>query len=104
MSGTGALIGNLLNIKPVLGLIDGTVQPVTKARGMKKAINEMVKAIPENTFKIHIAHAMAYDDAELLRQNVEKKYPDAEVVLSELGPVIGAHLGPGAMGVLYLHN
>ncbi len=47
---------------------------------------------------------MAYDDAELLRQNVEKKYPDAEVVLSELGPVIGAHLGPGAMGVLYLHN
>jgi len=104
LSGTGAFIGKLLNIKPVLGLIDGVVQPVSKARGMKKAISEMVKAIPPTAFTIHIAHAMAQKEAEILCQQVEKKFPDASVILSELGPVIGAHLGPGAMGVLYLYK
>ncbi len=104
LSGTGAFIGKLLNIKPVLGLIDGTVQPVSKARGMKKAISEMVKTIPPTAFTIHIAHAMAQSEAEILRQQVEKKFPDADVFLSELGPVIGSHLGPGAMGVLYLYK
>ncbi len=57
----------------------------------RKQLMKWLKQYRKILFKIHIAHAMAYDDAELLRQNVEKKYPDAEVVLSELGPVIGAH-------------
>lgn len=104
LSNTGALIGNLLNIKPVLGLIDGVVQPVSKARGKKKAVKQMVDAIPAGSFLIHIAHALAFDEAEQLQKQVAEKFPDASVVLSELGPVIGSHLGPGALGILYLHR
>ena len=102
LSNTGAFIGNLLNIKPVLGLIDGTVQPVGKTRGKKKALEMMMEAIPTNASTIHVAHAMAAKEAESLRQQVAAKFPDATVLLSELGPVIGAHLGPGALGILYL--
>lgn len=104
LSNAGALIGNLLNIKPVLGLIDGTVQPVSKARGKKKAIQQMVEAIPESAFMIHVAHALAGEEAQNLRNQIAEKFPHSDVILSELGPVIGAHLGPGALGVLYLFS
>ncbi|SMP61155.1 DegV family protein [Anoxynatronum buryatiense] len=102
LSNAGALIGNLFNIKPVLGLIDGTVQPVDKTRGKKKALEKMIASIPADASMIHVAHAMASTEAETLRRQVAEQFPDATVVLSELGPVIGAHLGPGAMGILYL--
>ncbi|MEN1760047.1 DegV family protein [Anoxynatronum sibiricum] len=102
LSNAGALIGNLLNIKPVLGLIDGTVQPVGKTRGKKKALEKMIASIPSDASMIHVAHAMASTEAETLRRQVAEQFPGATVVLSELGPVIGAHLGPGAMGILYL--
>ncbi len=104
LSNAGALIGNLLNIKPVLGLIDGIVRPVSKARGKKKALQQMIDAIPPTTFLIHIAHALAFEEAEQLKEVVAQNFPDATVVLSELGPVIGSHLGPGALGILYLHH
>lgn len=104
LSNAGALIGNLLNIKPVLGLIDGVVQPILKARGKKKALQKMMDAIPPTSFLIHIAHALAFKEAEQLKEQVAQKFPNATVVLSELGPVIGSHLGPGALGILYLHH
>jgi len=104
LSNTGALIGNLLNIKPVLGLIDGTVQPVSKVRGKNKALQQMIGAIHPNSFHIHVAHALAFEEAENLKKQVSERFPEARVVLSELGPVIGSHLGPGALGVLYLYH
>ncbi|MDW7671317.1 MAG: DegV family protein [Bacillota bacterium] len=104
LSNAGALIGNLLNIKPVIGLIDGTLQPVSKARGKKKAIQQMVQAVPPSSFLIHVAHVMAVDEATIVMNQLAEKFPDAEVVLFELGPVIGSHLGPGALGVLYLYK
>ena len=104
LSNAGAFIGTLLNIKPVLGLINGTVQPVGKARGKKKALARMVAAVPNGTFLVHVAHVMSADEAGVLRELLEAQLPQAEIILSELGPVIGAHLGPGAMGILYLYR
>ena len=104
LSNTGALIGNLLNIKPVLGLIDGTVQPVAKTRGKKKAIQGMIDAVPETSFLIHVAHVLSVEEASQVCDQLRVKFPDAQVILSELGPVIGAHLGPGTLGILYLYK
>ncbi len=104
LSNAGALIGNLLNIRPVLGLIDGIVQPVSKARGKKKALQKMLDDIPESAFLIHAAHVVSPAEAQLLKNQLVQKFPNAEVVVSELGPVIGSHLGPGALGVLYLYK
>ena len=104
LSNAGAMIGNLLNIRPVLGLIDGTVQPVFKARGKKKAVQKMLDDIPESSYLIHAAHVVSPAEAQLLKNQLVQKFPNAEVVVSELGPVIGSHLGPGALGVLYLYK
>jgi DegV family protein with EDD domain len=104
LSNAGAMIGNLLNIRPVLGLINGTVQPVFKARGKKKALQKMLDDIPESTYLIHAAHVVSPAKAQLLKNQLVQKFPNAEVVVSELGPVIGSHLGPGALGVLYLYK
>ncbi len=104
LSNAGALIGNLLNIKPVLGLLEGTVKPVSKARGKKKAVQQMVDAIPDNAYLIHVAHALAAEEAQELSKEVAARFPMAKVFVSELGPVIGSHLGPGTLGILYMHH
>lgn len=105
-----ALLGGLLNIKPILTLEDGKIVPAARARGTKKAIAEMVERL-----KAHIAahpgelvldflHVQDPEAAKTLEQAVR----DAGVAftkgeLVEIGAVISAHTGPGTFAV-YAHN
>jgi len=99
-----ALIGGLLGIKPILGQVDGEVHPVDKVRGGRRAhprIVELLKGMvkPDQPLFAMIGHASAPRWAGQLRELLVKSFNIAEIRESEIGPVVGAHAGPGTVGV-----
>lgn len=96
-----ALIGSILNVKPVLALIDGKLEPVAKVRGKKKALETMAERIPNDVSLVTILHIFSIDEAEDVKAMIQEKHPGVKVQIGELGPVIGAHLGPKAIGICY---
>ena len=113
VSNTSALVGSLLNIKPVLYVPDeGTLNVVQKARGRKKALEAILNGILHDLSDVDTAgrqmlilHADCLQDAEYIRDAVRKAHPDfGEIRISSLGVVIGAHCGPGLLAIFYLCN
>ena len=111
VSNASALVGSLLNIKPVLYVPDaGTLDVVKKARGRKNAVQEIISGILHDLSRIdptdltiHILHADCRADAETVEAAVRKAYPMVgRITITQLGVVIGAHCGPGLLTVFYL--
>ena len=102
LSSTQAFIGTLLSIKPIIALIDGKLEPIDKVRGKSKAIAALISSIPNNVKRISIAQIQNLEDAEEIRVVLKEKFPEAEISFSELGPVVGSHLGPKALGICYI--
>ena len=103
-----ALIGKALNIKPILKIDkEGKIGKVSTTRGFKqgmKALVETMKDIGENLadHPISIIHADNLENAEYLKQLViEAIGPEANIWIQPIGPVIGCHAGPGAVGIVY---
>jgi DegV family protein with EDD domain len=105
-----ALMGSVLNVKPILGIEDGEVVPLTRARGRAKAFEEFRKRFEAATtdgpgLDIGIAHAEAEDAVEQLRGIVLATRPQAEVKLvTSLGAVVGTHAGPGTVGFFWFQR
>jgi DegV family protein with EDD domain len=104
-----ALMGNLMNVKPILALEDGEVVPLTRARGRAKALEEFRRrfeaATTDGPVDVGIVHAEAEDAAEQVRQLVLAARPQAEVKLvTSLGAVVGTHGGPGTVGLLWFQR
>ncbi|KNF10003.1 EDD domain protein, DegV family [Gottschalkia purinilytica] len=99
LSNVEAVIGTLLNIKPIIGLIEGKLIATEKIRGKKKAINNMIDKVPDHVKKISIGHVQNIDEALELKSILETKFSNARITIDEIGPVIGAHLGPKAIGI-----
>lgn len=98
-----AWVGSLLGIKPVLGVEKGEVVPLEKVRGGRAAHPKMLELLrqgldPERPAVVAIAHARAPVWADRLRQLLEEELPLAEVLMGEMGPVVGTHAGPGTVG------
>ena len=111
VSNASALVGSLLSIKPVLYVPDrGTLDVVRKARGRKAALRTIIDGVVHDLSKIdctgetiHILHADCRADAEYVRDEIRKAYPQVgEITITSLGVVIGAHCGPGLLTVFYL--
>jgi len=99
MNGTVAGLGNLLQIKPLLKMHDGnpTAERVrTSSRAIKRLISLLSDLAPLE--QVAIVHSYAPDKGEHLRQLVQHLLPAGEVPSVNLTPVIGAHIGPGAVG------
>ena len=94
-------VGNLLNIKPIIQLKDGELSLLEKTRGKKKALVGIIEKIPETVEKISICYTLNKDEAEEIQESVKKQFPNARVTIDGLGPVIGAHLGPKAIGFCF---
>ncbi len=94
-------VGNLLNIKPIIQLKDGKLELLEKLRGKNKALQSIMSKVPEDVEKIGICHILNYDLAEKLKIQLENNFPQAIITIDELGPVIGSHLGPGAIGLCF---
>lgn len=107
VSGVTAVVGTLLNIKPVLHVDnEGHLISVSKAKGRKAALRALAEkardTINRTETQMMISHSDAAEDAETLRQMVmEMVAPDKEIIVGEIGPVIGSHCGPGTMALFF---
>jgi fatty acid kinase fatty acid binding subunit len=105
-----ALAGSLLNVKPILEIRHGVVEPVGRVRGRQKALEEFARLFGEDTedregLHTAIAHANAPEWIEVLTDLVAKTRPKATVDLVQLlGAVVGAHAGPGAVGFFWFQD
>jgi len=99
-----ALLGSLLNVKPILQLKDGEVVPLGRARGRPQALNRLVELLERDgkVSQLAIMHGAAQTDAEQLRERVASSYPGVDIQLTEIGAVLGTHTGPGVIGFTYL--
>lgn len=101
LSTTQAALGTLLNIKPIIALIDGKLEPIDKVRGKAKAIEAMIGNIPDNVKRISLCHIENIEEALEVQEILMKRFPEALVIIDDLGPVVGSHLGPKALGICY---
>jgi len=102
--------GELLHIRPILTIQEGEVVPVKRVRGNRKAFQEFESAFESATVdrasvRVGIAHAEAPEKAEALRKMVRATRPAAEIeIVTTLGPVVGAHAGPGTVGFFWFDD
>jgi DegV family protein with EDD domain len=105
-----AFAGGLLHVKPILAIVDGEVAPVKRVRGERKAFGELVSALEEKTtdepgWRFAVAHAAAPERAAELEAVIRERRPNAELELDvPLGAVIGAHAGPGTLGLFWFRD
>ncbi|HVT59154.1 MAG TPA: DegV family protein [Thermoanaerobaculia bacterium] len=98
-----AVLGNLLGIKPILGLADGEVVPVDRVRGGRAAHPRLIELFreridPARPVAAGIGHAKAPVWADRLRALLEQNFRISELLVTEIGPVVGTHAGPGTVG------
>jgi DegV family protein with EDD domain len=98
-----AIMGNLLGIKPILGVVDGEIVPVDRVRGGRAAHPRLIELFrervdPKRPVLVTIAHAKAPVWADRLRGLIEKNFQVKEILIAEMGPVVAANAGPGTVG------
>ena len=101
-----SLLGSLLQIKPVLYADpEGMVAPYDKVRGRSKIIPSLINAAlknvrPDNPVNLSVVHTGAEESARLLLEKLKSHYEIADHHIGMVGPAIGAHIGPGAVGLM----
>ena len=96
-----AFLGTLLNVKPLLTIKGGVAHPLERARSRRKAIDRMCE-IAEGLAPLEdigVLHSTTPDDAEALAQRLSHLVSRDRIVMARVGPVVGTHLGPGALAV-----
>lgn len=98
-----AIVGKWLGIKPILGVVDGEVAPVDRVRGGQAAQRRIVQLLEERLdtqrpVVVVVAHARAPVWAERLRVLIEQSFTPCELIVTDIGPVVGTHAGPGCVG------
>ncbi|MCM3663600.1 DegV family protein [Mesobacillus subterraneus] len=104
LSSAQALIGSLLQVKPLLHFEDKKIVPFEKVRTRKKALNRVVELLAEDAgsggeYRAVVIHANREEEAREWKSELEAQFPNVEFMLSYFGPVIGTHLGEGSMGM-----
>lgn len=99
-----ALVGTLLNVKPLLSAERGKIVPVENVRSHRRALERLVEIVLNSgpVQEIAVVHANALECAERVREMLTRVYPTKPVLVSETGPVLGTHAGPGAIGIAWL--
>lgn len=108
VSGTAAVVGTLLDVKPVLHVdSEGRLVPVARVKGHKKSIRMLVDKLqelivnPENQV-IAISHGDCIEDVEFLAKLIKEKVNVKDIIINNIGPAIGTHSGPGTLAVFFL--
>lgn len=104
LSAASALIGGLLQLKPILCFEDKKIVPFEKIRTKKKALKRAEELFgenmePDSRYIATIIHGNREDEAKEWKTELESKYPNVEFSISYFGPVIGTHLGEGSFGL-----
>ena len=105
-----AFAGTLLNVKPILGLVDGEVVPLKRVRGSQKAVEELAALLAAGTadlpsLRIGMVDAAAPARLAVLERLVRATRPRATIeVVGSLGAVVGTHAGPGTLGLFWFDD
>jgi DegV family protein with EDD domain len=104
IGGAQAMLGSMLSIKPIITVSDGAVEQAGKVRTRSKALRFMLDRIPEGRVEsICVMHSGASDLDEFL-ELAKPKIGAAEIVVGRIGPVVGVHVGPGAIGTAWIEQ
>lgn len=107
IGGAGALIGNLFKIIPILTVEEGKTAILSKVRMKEKAVLTMVERMLQDIMlhglgEIAVVHINCLKEAKTLSQMImDKLEGEGNIEISDIGPVIGLHVGPGAIGIAY---
>jgi len=95
----GALVGSMLRVKPVLTLQEGQVTPLERVRTQEKALSRVIELAGsgQGPMCALVGHAAAADAADRIARALEPR--TESLIVAPLGPVVGAHAGPGTVGV-----
>ena len=110
LSDTQAFLGSLLKIKPILHVSDeGRLVPLKKARGREFSLESMVELMKEKITEpekqtLFISHGDCLEEAKKVGTLIQEKYKVKEIIYNTIGPVIGAHSGPGTIAVFFIGN
>jgi DegV family protein with EDD domain len=98
-----AILGTMLNIKPLLFVEDGEIIPLEKVRTHEKAVEKLFEFVAEFSELEQAAivqrHATPTEETKMLLERLEQLFPDIEFPIIQYGPVLASHIGPSAMGV-----
>ena len=107
VSGTSKVIGNLLGIKPILYFNEeGKILNIDKKKGMKMALSALLtymktKGTELDKYKVFIMQADNEETAEKFADNIRAQFGEVDIHIQPVGPVIGAHCGPGTIGLIF---
>ena len=107
VSGVSKVVGNLLGIKPILYFNEeGKILNINKVKGFKKALATLLdymknKGSELDKYKVYILQADCEQEANAFVENIKAKFGDLDVEVQPVGPVIGAHCGPGTIALVF---
>jgi DegV family protein with EDD domain len=107
IGGAQAMLGTMLNVKPLLELQDGRIEAVEKIRTKGKALSRMLDLVEEKVagripIRLAIAHANAEAEALALLETARQRFDPVESLHTPLSPVIGTHAGPGTLALAFM--
>lgn len=110
ISKTTAIMGTVINVKPILYVNEGgALLPLSKVRGRKRALSTIVDNMEERmgTFKdnielICIVHGDSLEDARYVEELIKSRFQPKNIIINTISPSIGAHSGPGAIGICFM--
>ena len=108
VSAATAVVGTMLQIKPVMHVDnEGHLIKVDTARGLKASLNALVAKVGElaedpASQTMFISNSDCQEDAQYVADEIKKKYGTKEIIINSIGPVIGAHTGPGCVALFFM--
>lgn len=109
MSGTQYLLGNILQIKPIIRILDGKFELFEKVRSEKKAVKRMLELFETAYHKsdisqIFVMHGNVMEKALQYKEQLLSKYPNLEVIISELSSTVSVHSGEGTIVLAWAND
>ena len=110
VSSTAAVVGTILNIKPILHVNDeGKLIPLSKVKGRKKSMKVLQEKLKERIVNpeeqvVFISHGDCLEDAEYLRELILSEVKIKDIIINNIGPAVGAHSGPGTVALFFIGN
>lgn len=109
IGGAKRLLGTALNIKPILHFEEGMIQPLTQARTKTKALAHLLQQVDLDLAgspleEAGIVHVDCLEEGQRLQEMVWERFRPQRIHISDVSPVVGTHVGPGALGLAYYHG
>jgi DegV family protein with EDD domain len=98
------VVGSMLDMKAIMGVADGNITALDRVRTRGKAIPKLVEHLRRDlpVESLAVMHAQAPEDAEMLSHELRRELPELEIVVGQIGCVLGTHAGPRALGLAYI--